>query len=783
MRTRVSGALSLVAITSIAAPTFAWDNGPLCAVESREEDSAATTRQEICLTPNVRTVPTIPWTEPVTAEHARESWQRAVAALEMNKPDAALLDLRVVRYALPALSDRIALQEAEALSTMGEHKAACAAYALAADSLDRDVAIEGRVGAVRCLLAAGARAGEEAFNALLRRYPLLPESDALRLELARAREGWGNRFGAATLYRQIDLTHPGGSEAQHAREGLARLAAGGFAIRALTLAERVQRAEALVHGGPVREAHAAVTELDALSNLPPDLRARALVLVATLARVEGRWDEARAAIAKANRQGVEVVDAAKLVPPPSASTTDAATLKDANAQLAAIVRGRPMPRLTNLQLRAVSEVAGRYGLMEAANAVLAEIAVRKNLWPEARFDAAMRLAGLASDERIAEVLAAARGASHLEAAIHYQYARTLERLGRASEAELEYHVAIEKDHSETHYYRLWSEQRQWEMRNESTLSCLPTHQHVDGIPPNPFDAAPTDGTHMLALLDPIVEAHGAAYPWLARARGLIVLERYSDAANELNETYLAWRDAAGSQRLRSGLEAVLTGSAPPRRPADWTTRKARLSLDTQTRMTLAVVAQELGDPGIAYRFGGGETMPRPRAYAEIVERAAHRQGLDPNLLFAVMRVESIYNRRIVSTAGAVGLMQIMPRTARLIADQLGMREFDTSDLLDPETNVELAAWYLASLLTRFDQRLPLAIAAYNGGPHNVRLWLRQSHPNMPLDVFLERIPFEQTHRYVRRVLSHMAAYRAQADLPMTRLAIDLPTNRPDSMAF
>jgi soluble lytic murein transglycosylase len=783
MRTRFSGAVGLIAITSIASHAFAWDNGPLCAVESREEDSGATTRQEICLTPNIRSRPTIPWTEPVTAEHARESWQRAEAAMAMNKPDAALLDLRVVRYALPALSDRIALEEAEALTAMGQHKAACAAYAIAAEGLDRDVAIEGRIGGVRCLLAAGSRAGEDAFNALLRRYPLLPESDALRVELARAREGWGNRFGAAALYRQIDLTHPGGPEADQSRLALAQLAAGGFAVRDLTLAERVQRAEALVQGGPVDEAHAAVTEFDHVANLPPDLRAHVLVLLAKLARVEGRWDEARAAIAKANRQGVEVVDAAKLVPPPAAADNDATTLREATAQVAAIVRGRTWPRLTNLQLRAVGEIAGRYGLPEPANAVLAEMAVRKNIWPDARFEAAMRLSGLASDEHVADVLAAARGASNIEAAVHYHYARALERLGRASEAELEYHAAIEHDHSETHYYRLWSEQRQWEMRNETTLSCLPTPPEADSLPPNPFDAAPVDGTHLLTALDPIVEAHGAAYPWLARARGLIVLERYTDAANELNETYLAWRDATGGQRLRSGLEAVLTGSAPPRRPADWNTRKARLLLDTQTRMQLAVIAQELGDPGIAYRFGGGESMPRPRAYAELVERAAHRQGLDPNLLFAVMRVESIYNRRIVSTAGAVGLMQIMPRTAHLIAEQLGMRDFDTSDLLDPETNVELAAWYLASLLTRFDQRLPLAIAAYNGGPHNVRLWLRQSHPNMPLDVFLERIPFEQTHRYVRRVLSHMAAYRAQADLPMTRLATDLPPNRPDSMAF
>jgi soluble lytic murein transglycosylase len=128
-------------------------------------------------------------------------------------------------------------------------------------------------------------------------------------------------------------------------------------------------------------------------------------------------------------------------------------------------------------------------------------------------------------------------------------------------------------------------------------------------------------------------------------------------------------------------------------------------------------------------------------------------------------------------------MQIMPSTGRRIAIKLGRPEFRVSDLLDPETNVEMSAWYLASLLKRFDGRLPLAIASYNGGPHNVRLWMRRHHAAMPLDAFLERIPFSQTHRYVRRVLTHYAAYRAQRDLPMRELSVELPTPQPDVMAF
>ena len=103
-------------------------------------------------------------------------------------------------------------------------------------------------------------------------------------------------------------------------------------------------------------------------------------------------------------------------------------------------------------------------------------------------------------------------------------------------------------------------------------------------------------------------------------------------------------------------------------------------------------------------------------------------------------------------------------------------------LLEPEVNLDFAAWYLASLLERFDGRVPLAIASYNGGPHNVQQWLSEE-PNMALDAFLETIPFGQTHRYVRRVLTHYEAYRNQSGghVPLQDLALPAPSE--DRIAF
>jgi soluble lytic murein transglycosylase len=196
------------------------------------------------------------------------------------------------------------------------------------------------------------------------------------------------------------------------------------------------------------------------------------------------------------------------------------------------------------------------------------------------------------------------------------------------------------------------------------------------------------------------------------------------------------------------------------------------------------VAVTLGDMGTAGGFIGPDFIDTlPRAYEWLVVPAANRYGLDPNLLLAVMRVESAYQKHIVSYAGAVGLMQIMPRTGQLIAHALGHEDFTPADLLDPRLNLEFAAWYLTSLIHRFDGRLPLAIAAYNGGPHNVRRWIQESADGAPVDVLLERIPFTQTHRYVRKVLVHYEAYRQQRELPMPQLSVQLPAQRVDPLAF
>jgi soluble lytic murein transglycosylase len=129
---------------------------------------------------------------------------------------------------------------------------------------------------------------------------------------------------------------------------------------------------------------------------------------------------------------------------------------------------------------------------------------------------------------------------------------------------------------------------------------------------------------------------------------------------------------------------------------------------------------------------------------------------DADLFAAVMRRESAFRAPVRSTAGAVGLMQLLPRTARRLAVLLGV-EPDAAHLQRPEVNMALGARYLALLEDRFGAPAGAA-AAYNAGPGVAASWAR-SGAGQPLDAWVEAIPYRETRRYVKTVLAARATYR------------------------
>src|SRR5690554_6023400 len=148
----------------------------------------------------------------------------------------------------------------------------------------------------------------------------------------------------------------------------------------------------------------------------------------------------------------------------------------------------------------------------------------------------------------------------------------------------------------------------------------------------------------------------------------------------------------------------------------------------------------------------------PLAYQEHVNTTAKELAVAPHLLFAIARQESAFTADARSSAGALGLMQLLPSTAKQIADRAGM-SFSTYDLLEPATNIALGGRYLNQLLDQFDGNRILATAAYNAGPNRVKKWLsKNKSSSLPYDVWIETIPYRETRGYVQNVLSYSVIY-------------------------
>ncbi|MDE0691152.1 MAG: transglycosylase SLT domain-containing protein [Gammaproteobacteria bacterium] len=157
----------------------------------------------------------------------------------------------------------------------------------------------------------------------------------------------------------------------------------------------------------------------------------------------------------------------------------------------------------------------------------------------------------------------------------------------------------------------------------------------------------------------------------------------------------------------------------------------------------------------------------PQPFPEIYRRHAFTTNLPHPMLLAVSRQESAFDHRAVSRAGARGLMQLMPATARIVARRIRAARPSEADLFDPEVNIRLGSNHLAFLMDRYDGHRALVFAAYNAGEHRSDRWKRKAS-GMPTEAWIERIPFRETRDYVKSVLAfqHVYALRAGTSPPM-----------------
>jgi soluble lytic murein transglycosylase len=155
---------------------------------------------------------------------------------------------------------------------------------------------------------------------------------------------------------------------------------------------------------------------------------------------------------------------------------------------------------------------------------------------------------------------------------------------------------------------------------------------------------------------------------------------------------------------------------------------------------------------------GYRELALPLRHDDIIRQQGDAKDLDPALIAAVIYQESRFRPR-ESSAGALGLMQLLPDTAHFIAGKTGGSKFTTEDLATPQINIQYGAWYLRYLLDHFDENEITALAAYNAGIGNVQKWLAESGQTHITDI--DQIPFPETREYVKSVLKARDQYRTE----------------------
>ncbi len=153
-----------------------------------------------------------------------------------------------------------------------------------------------------------------------------------------------------------------------------------------------------------------------------------------------------------------------------------------------------------------------------------------------------------------------------------------------------------------------------------------------------------------------------------------------------------------------------------------------------------------------------QRLAYPLHYREEIWQAAAKFDVNPYLVAAVIQTESRYKKTARSSKGALGLMQLMPETAKWALRKMGYSEEAWRHIQDPVLNIQVGTWYLRWLLDYYDENLVAAIAAYNAGQGTVDRWLADGRWDARADT-AEQIPYSETRQYVRKVFYYYDKYQ------------------------
>lgn len=649
---------------------------------------------------------------PVDAQHGAEvrfAWART--RLELGQAAGAIPLLAGLDQSLPALSAQVSELRGQVLLQAGP--AADAAKLLEARGDARSLA-----SASKAWLDAGdaeraLKVAERGLAGLGKGRGMKEREVALRFARGSAAEKLGRQPLWAGDFRFVALESPLSEEAKTAVSKLAALGD----KSPLSAADRLARARALAGAGRVADVESELSFVEPLAarvtraGVPASLRGMALF------NSRGDYKQAEQLFQKASELGTE--DAAKELYYVARSRSRAHDDSGAEAGFRAVMQRfhtTPWAELSELSIARIHLAAGSYEkAAQSYAAYLQQRGGKARFFDDASYERAVALlAGGQAGEALPLLsrLVARTKDLRFEAQLRELVAVALLGLGKREEASAAFKDVIAK-------FPLSFPALAAAARLRALGSDLPAwlEPASSGAAPAPLELKlPADVAllHRLGLDGDASLALGAQERRLSRAHA----PRSGEALCELY-----------------GLLDV----------AD---RRYAIGQDAATRLGLDRA------PGPRSRWMWDCVYPRP--YSDLVTRAERELLLPRGVLWAVMRQESGFRAAVRSPVGAVGLLQLMPTTAERVAAELS-EKVEVQSLTHAHTSVRLGARYLRKLLDTFDGNLPLALAAYNAGPHAVSRWLA-SGDKLPLDLFVARIPYEETRGYVARVLANAARY-------------------------
>ncbi|WP_291320960.1 transglycosylase SLT domain-containing protein [Desulfonatronospira sp.] len=244
---------------------------------------------------------------------------------------------------------------------------------------------------------------------------------------------------------------------------------------------------------------------------------------------------------------------------------------------------------------------------------------------------------------------------------------------------------------------------------------------------------------------PAVIEQASLQPGIQRAMELYILDREIEARRE-------WAQAIQNQG-----SDILAGAAVLAHSLGWHDRAIQA----------AARARQFDD--LVLRF--------PMPFNDLIADHSRSKAMDPAWILALARQESMFMPDVRSPAGAIGLMQIMPSTGRIIAARLQESLGNPYRLTDPDISVRYGVFYLHMRLQELQQNPVLATAAYNAGAHRVNNWLPEDRA-MPADIWVENIPFHETRDYIERINTYTTIYQIRLGLEPTRLSHRMPDILP-----